>query len=62
MAKRDRARSERNILKAARQEFSRSGFDGARVEKIGARAKVSKGMIYHCAIRQMIVAIVWVCK
>jgi TetR/AcrR family transcriptional regulator len=48
MAKRDRARSERNILKAARQEFSRSGFDGARVEKIGARAKVSKGMIYHC--------------
>ncbi|NKB53360.1 MAG: TetR family transcriptional regulator [Rhizobiaceae bacterium] len=48
MAKRDRARSERNILKAARMEFAKSGYAGARVEKIGSRAKVSKGMIYHC--------------
>ncbi len=48
MVKRDIARTERSILKAARQEFAKSGYAGARVEKIGTRAKVSKGMIYHC--------------
>lgn len=48
MAKRDRDRTERKILKAARQEFAKAGYAGARVEKIGVRAKVSKGMIYHC--------------
>ena len=48
MAKRDIARTEKNILKAAQKEFANSGYSGARVEKIGQRAKVSKGMIYHC--------------
>jgi TetR/AcrR family transcriptional regulator len=48
MAKRDIARTQRNILKAARSEFAKAGYSGARVVKIGARAKVSKGMIYHC--------------
>lgn len=35
------------ILKAARREFARAGYDGARVDKIAAKSKLSKGSIYH---------------
>lgn len=35
------------ILKAAREEFSKSGLDGARVDRIARRARVNKAMIYY---------------
>lgn len=45
--KRDPERTERNILLAARAEFSMAGYEGARVDKIAERSKMSKGLIYH---------------
>ena len=44
---RDPERKVRTILKAARKEFAKSGFDGARVDTIAAKSKISKGLIYH---------------
>jgi AcrR family transcriptional regulator len=35
------------IMRKALSEFSRAGYAGARVERIAARAGVSKGMIYY---------------
>ena len=45
--KRDRERTERTILNAARVEFAKEGYAAARVDKVAQRAKLSKGMIYH---------------
>lgn len=45
--KRDPKRTERTILLAARKEFSKVGYEGARVDKIAERSKMSKGLIYH---------------
>lgn len=44
---RDPDKKAKLILKAARKEFSKVGFDGARVDKIAVTAKFSKGLIYH---------------
>ncbi len=35
------------ILQAAKREFARLGFGGARVDSIATRAKANKRMIYH---------------
>lgn len=35
------------ILEAARDAFARDGFDGARLDKIGRTAGVSKQLVYH---------------
>ncbi|MDA7963656.1 TetR/AcrR family transcriptional regulator [Ruegeria sp.] len=45
--RRDPEKKSRDILKAARKEFATAGFDGARVDKIAAKSKFSKGLIYH---------------
>ena len=37
----------RDILAVAREEFSRKGFAGARVDEIAARTRTSKRMIYY---------------
>lgn len=44
---RDPEKKTRMILKAARKEFAKTGYDGARVDKIAAASKLSKGLIYH---------------
>lgn len=44
---RDAIRTQERILTAARAEFARKGYDGARVDSIIARAKVSKNLLYH---------------
>ncbi len=36
-----------SLLAAARVEFARYGFEGARVDRIAKRAKVNKAMIYY---------------
>lgn len=45
--KRDPEFSRESILEAATQEFSERGYDGARMESIVGRAKVSKNLAYH---------------
>ncbi|WP_127519778.1 TetR/AcrR family transcriptional regulator [Mesorhizobium sp. Z1-4] len=45
--KRDPERTEGVILRAARREFAKAGYEGARVDKIAERSKMSKGLIYH---------------
>ena len=40
-------RTTRDILDAARQEFVEHGLEGARVDRIAARAKANKRLIYH---------------
>ena len=47
MTRRDPERMQRTILRAAAKEFARFGFAGARVDRIAARAKASKRMIYY---------------
>src|SRR5436309_11796248 len=37
----------RNIIAVATREFADKGFSGARVDKIAARTKTSKRMIYY---------------
>ena len=37
----------RNIIEAATREFAENGFSGARVDKIAARTRTSKRMIYY---------------
>ena len=34
-------------MKAARKEFAKAGYDGARVDIIASKSKLSKGLIYH---------------
>lgn len=45
--KRDPERTRSRILKAAKAEFARYGLGGARVDRVAARAKANKRMIYH---------------
>lgn len=45
--KRDSIQTQERILLAAQAEFARKGYDGARVDAITARAKVSKNLLYH---------------
>lgn len=44
---RDSEATKRRILAAAKREFSRNGFGGARVDDISEKAKANKRMIYH---------------
>lgn len=44
---RDPAATQRRILQAAKQEFARYGLGGARVDRIAARARSNKRMLYH---------------
>ncbi len=44
---RDPAATQKRILQAAKHEFARSGLGGARVDKIAAKAKSNKRMLYH---------------
>ena len=45
--KRDPERTRKRILNAAKAEFARYGLGGARVDRVAARSKVNKRMIYH---------------
>ncbi len=44
---RDRQRTRKRILDAAAKEFSKRGFDGARISEIARRAGASKQLIHH---------------
>ncbi len=44
---RNAERTKAEILRAARDEFSEEGFNGARVDSIAARAKANKRLLYH---------------
>ena len=44
---RDRARTRSKILEAATGEFARYGLGGARVDRIAARARANKRMLYY---------------
>src|ERR1700753_3984167 len=44
---RDPDATKSRILEAAKREFARLGFAGARVDAIALRAKANKRMIYH---------------
>lgn len=44
---RDPAMTQARILRAAKAEFAKAGFGGARVESIALRAKANKRLIYH---------------
>ena len=44
---RDPARTKRDILVAAREEFVEYGLEGARVDRIAERAGANKRMLYH---------------
>ena len=44
---RDPDATKARILEAAKREFAKLGFGGARVDSIAARAKANKRMIYH---------------
>ncbi|WP_346432607.1 TetR/AcrR family transcriptional regulator [Pseudohoeflea coraliihabitans] len=46
-AKRDGIRTQEKILAAAQMEFARKGYDGARVDAIVQRARISKNLLYH---------------
>lgn len=46
-AVRDRARTAAKILQAATAEFARHGYQGARTERIVARARCNMRMLYH---------------
>jgi AcrR family transcriptional regulator len=45
--RRDPDGARRRILAAARDEFARSGLDGARVDRIAAAAGINKAMLYY---------------
>jgi TetR/AcrR family transcriptional regulator len=45
--RRDPAATRRKLLTAARLEFARHGFAGARVDEIAERAGVNKQLVYH---------------
>lgn len=44
---RDADRTQQSILAAAQDEFSAAGFNGARMERIAARAQVNKRLVYY---------------
>jgi TetR/AcrR family transcriptional regulator len=44
---RDPVRTKQRILQIAAEEFANRGYDGARVDEIVRRSKVSKNLIYH---------------
>jgi AcrR family transcriptional regulator len=44
---RDAQRTRNDILDIARREFSDCGYDGARVDRIAARTRTTKRMIYY---------------
>ncbi|HEV3011213.1 MAG TPA: helix-turn-helix domain-containing protein, partial [Burkholderiales bacterium] len=44
---RDPGRTRARILEAATGEFARYGLGGARVDRIAARAKANKRMLYY---------------
>jgi TetR/AcrR family transcriptional regulator len=44
---RNAIKTQEEILTAAHAEFAKKGYDGARIEAIVTRAKVSKNLIYH---------------
>jgi TetR/AcrR family transcriptional regulator len=44
---RNAIRTQNEILAAAQIEFARKGYDGARIDAIVARARVSKNLVYH---------------
>ena len=44
---RDPARTRSKILEAATGEFARYGLGGARVDRIAARARANKRMLYY---------------
>jgi AcrR family transcriptional regulator len=44
---RDAVRTKAEILKAARDEFSERGFNGARVDAVALRAGANKRLLYH---------------
>jgi AcrR family transcriptional regulator len=46
-SRRDPARNQERILKAATEEFARYGLGGARVDRIAARAGANKRMLYY---------------
>jgi TetR/AcrR family transcriptional regulator len=43
----DPQKTRRRILKESTAEFAARGFDGARVDKIARRCRLSKNMLYH---------------
>ena len=45
--RRDPVATRKKLLTAARQEFARYGFAGARVDEIAERAGVNKQLVYH---------------
>lgn len=45
--RRDPDRTRERIIEAATAEFARYGYDGARVDRIVQRAKISKNLLYH---------------
>src|SRR5579885_2608410 len=45
--RRDPARTKRKIIAVATAEFAAKGYDGARVDSIASRCKLSKNMLYH---------------
>lgn len=47
MRGRDPEATRRRILAAAKTEFARKGLAGARVDRIAARARINKRMLYH---------------
>jgi AcrR family transcriptional regulator len=47
MTRRNPARNQERILRAATEEFSRYGLGGARVDRIAARAGANKRMLYY---------------
>lgn len=44
---RDAGATREKILRVAAKEFATKGFDGARVDSIVARSKISKNLVYH---------------
>ncbi|CAG9167368.1 TetR/AcrR family transcriptional regulator [Cupriavidus pampae] len=44
---RDAAATREKILQMAAKEFATKGYDGARVDSIVARSKISKNLVYH---------------
>jgi TetR/AcrR family transcriptional regulator len=46
-AARDPKRTRQKILNTAADEFAKKGFDGARVDEIVRRCKISKNLVYH---------------
>ena len=45
--KRDSHATRKRILAAAKKEFAKKGFGGARIDEIALKSKANKRMIYH---------------